>query len=112
MSYSVPAASVPEGTVTAAEEYAVGNNGDYFAVGRKCRHLRADLAGGSIDEDGCLVCPWHQAKYDVSTGRMVRGPQGIFAKIPGLSASFEALTRVFPLKRGKIEQRGTALHID
>ena len=112
MSHSVPATSVPEGTVTGVDGYAVGNNGGYFAVGRKCRHLRADLAGGSIAEDGCLVCPWHGAKYDVSTGRMVRGPQGIFAKIPGLSASFEVLTRVFPLKRGTIEQRGTALHID
>ncbi|MHB8275575.1 MAG: Rieske 2Fe-2S domain-containing protein [Dermatophilaceae bacterium] len=74
--------------------------------------MRADLAGGSIDEDGCVVCPWHGAKYDVSTGRMVRGPQGIFAKIPGLSASFKALTWVFPLKRGTIEQRGSALYVD
>ena len=112
MSHSVPAANVPEGTVTGIEEYAVGNNGEYFAVGRKCRHLRADLGGGSIDAEGCLVCPWHGSKYDVSTGRMVRGPQGIFAKIPGLSASFKVLTWVFPLKRGTIEQRGSALYVD
>jgi nitrite reductase/ring-hydroxylating ferredoxin subunit len=112
MSLSVPAASVPEGTVTGVEGYAVGNNGDYFAVGRKCRHLRADLAGGSIDADGCLVCPWHGSTYDVSTGRMVRGPQGIFAKIPGLGAGFKLLTRVVPLKRGTVEQHGTALFID
>jgi len=112
MSYSVPAASVPEGTVTGVEEYAVCSNGNYFAVGCKCRHLRADLAGGRLAEDGCRVSPWHGAKYDVSTGRMARGPQGIFAKIPGLSASFEALTRVFPLQRGTIEQRGAALHIE
>ena len=112
MSYSVPAANVPEGTVIGVEEYAVGNNGEYFAVGRKCRHLRADLAGGSIDAEGCLVCPWHASKYDVRTGRMVRGPQGIFAKIPGLGASFMALTRVIPLKRGTIEQRGKSLYID
>lgn len=112
MSYSVPASSVPEGTVTGVENYAVGNNGDYFALGRKCRHLRADLADGSIDADGCLVCPWHAAKYDVSTGQMVRGPQGIFAKIPGLGAGFKALTRVIPLKRGTIEHRGSDLLID
>jgi hypothetical protein len=43
---------------------------------------------------------------------MVRGPQGIFAKIPGLSASFKVLTWVFPLKRGTIEQRGSALYVD
>jgi hypothetical protein len=43
---------------------------------------------------------------------MVLGPQGISAKIPGLSASFKALTWLFPLKRGTIEQRGSALHVD
>jgi len=112
MSHSVPAASIPEGTVTGVDKYAVGNNGEFFAVGRRCRHLRADLAGGSIDPDGCLVCPWHGSKYDVGTGQMVRGPQGIFAKIPGLGASFKALTRVIPLKRGTIEQRGPDLYID
>jgi nitrite reductase/ring-hydroxylating ferredoxin subunit len=79
-----------------------GNHSDYFAVSRRCRHLRADLAGGSIDADGCLVCPWHQAKYDVRTGRMTRGPQGVFAKIPGLSASFVALTKIWPLHRGTV----------
>lgn len=112
MSQSLPAASVPEGTITGAGPYAVGNNGDYFAVSRKCRHLRADLAGGSLDVDGCLVCPWHGAKYDVTSGRMVRGPQGIFAKIPGLGAGFKALTRVLPLKRGAVTKRGSDLFIE
>ena len=82
----IPRAKVPPDSVTGVEGYAVGDNGEYFAVGRRCRHLRADLAEGSIDADGCLVCPWHQAKYDVKTGRMTRGPQGVFAKIPGLDA--------------------------
>jgi nitrite reductase/ring-hydroxylating ferredoxin subunit len=111
VTHVVPAADVPPGTVTGVGGFAVGNNGDYFAVGRKCRHLRADLAGGSIDADGCLVCPWHAAKYDVSTGQMVRGPQGIFAKIPGLGLGFELLTRVLPLRRGKVEQRGEDLYV-
>jgi nitrite reductase/ring-hydroxylating ferredoxin subunit len=108
----VPAADVPEGTVTSSAGYAVGNNGEYFAVGRHCRHLRADLSKGSIDEDGCLVCPWHQAKYDVETGRMLRGPQGVFAKIPGLSQSFVALTKAWPLRRGKVTVSGDELQID
>ena len=116
----LPVANVPEGTVTGSNGYAVGNNagfdgpgsGDYFAVTRRCRHLRADLAAGSIDTDGCLVCPWHQAKYDVKTGRMVRGPQGIFAKIPGLSGSFVALTKAWPLGRGKVTVDGDELQID
>jgi len=112
MTHSLPAADVPEGTVTPAGSYAAGNNGDYFAVSRRCRHLRADLAGGSIDSDGCLVCPWHEAKYDVRTGRMVRGPQGVFAKIPGLGAGFMALTKVLPLKHGTVTEKDSTLYIE
>jgi nitrite reductase/ring-hydroxylating ferredoxin subunit len=103
---------LPAGTVVGARRYAVGNNGDYFAVTRRCRHLGADLAHGSIDADGCLVCPWHKSKYDVRTGRMVRGPQGIFARIPGLGALNMALTKVLPLGRGKVERRGSSIVVD
>ena len=73
-----PTSELPSGKVVAAGPYAVGNSdGQLFAVSRRCRHLGADLANGSIDAEGCLVCPWHQSKYDVHTGRMVRGPRDI-----------------------------------
>jgi nitrite reductase/ring-hydroxylating ferredoxin subunit len=108
----IPAADVPPGSVTGSGGYAVGNNWDYFAVSRRCRHLRADLAEGSIDADGCLVCPWHQSKYDVRTGRMTRGPQGVFAKIPGLDAANIALTKVWPLRRGNVTVDGDELQLD
>jgi nitrite reductase/ring-hydroxylating ferredoxin subunit len=107
-----PASELPTGRIVGADRYAVGNaTGKVFAVGRRCRHLRADLAGGSIDGDGCLVCPWHGAKYDVGTGRMVRGPQGIFAKVPGLGAANKLLTRALPLRRGKVEERDGTLYV-
>lgn len=102
---------VPAGSVTRRGKYAVGNNGDYFAVSRRCRHLGADLSEGSIDSDGCLVCPWHASKYDVRTGRMVRGPQGAFAKVPGLGATFRGLSRVLPLRRRAVEERGGELYL-
>ena len=42
------AADLPPGTVVGVGRYAVGNaGGHYFAVTRRCRHLGADLAGGS-----------------------------------------------------------------
>ena len=51
--------------VPGAGRYAVGTvGGELFAVTRRSRHLGADLANGSVDRAGCLVCPWHGAKYD------------------------------------------------
>ena len=107
-----PTSGLPSGKVVGAGPFAVGNrDGDYFAVTRRCRHLGADLANGSIDADGCLVCPWHQSKYDVHTGRMVRGPQGMFAKVPGLGPAFKAFARVWPLGRGEATERAGNLYV-
>jgi 3-phenylpropionate/trans-cinnamate dioxygenase ferredoxin subunit len=63
---------------------AVGlSDGMPFAVSNRCRHLLASLGAGKVAEDGCLECPWHAARFDVRTGRMVRGPQGAFRPIAG-----------------------------
>lgn len=98
------------GTVTGVGPWAVGNSrGTLFAVSRRCRHLGGDLGKGTIDGAGCLVCPWHGARYDVATGRMVRGPQGIFAKIPGLGTAFMLLTKVVPLRRTSVRVDGGKL---
>lgn len=107
-----PAADWPVGSLTGAGRYAVGNNGDHFAVTRRCRHFGADLAEGSVDDDGCLVCPWHGAKYNVESGRMVRGPQGIYAKIPGLNVSLRAITRILPLGRGRVVEHDGTLYVE
>ena len=80
-------------------------------VSRRCRHLGADLAKGSIDGEGCLVCPWHESRGDAETGRMVRGPQGIFAKVPGFGAANKLLTRVLPLRRAKVDERDGTLYV-
>ena len=107
-----PATELPPGSVVGVGHYAVGNaGGRYFAVTRRCRHLGADLAGGQVDEGGCLVCPWHQSAYDVDSGRMVRGPQGVYAKVPGLDAGFRLLTRVLPLGRAAVAERDGDLYL-
>lgn len=107
------AAELTSGKIVGHQRWAVGNSkGDYFAVTRRCRHLGADLAGGNIDGQGCLVCPWHGSRYDVKTGRMVKGPQGIFAKIPGLGPMFMALTRVLPLGRARVAERGGDVYLE
>jgi hypothetical protein len=42
---------------------------------------------------------------------MVRGPQGVYAKIPGLGAAFIALTRAWPLRRGRVTVDGDDLRV-
>lgn len=101
------------GAVKGVGAYAVGvSNGQPFAVSRRCRHLGADLAGGRVDDEGRLVCPWHSSAYDVETGLMVRGPQGFFAKVPGLGWTFKALTKVLPLRRGRVSERDGCLFVE
>jgi nitrite reductase/ring-hydroxylating ferredoxin subunit len=99
---SVPSADLPPGQVRRAGAWAVGNSqGDLFAVSRRCRHQLADLSEGSIDGDGCLVCPWHQARYDVTTGKMVEGPKGFFGyhgRTPGYTQVVRAYSRVLRLR--------------
>src|SRR4051812_46324740 len=57
---------------------AVGvSDGEPFAVSDRCRHLFASLGKGRVAQDGCLECPRHRARYDVRSGAMTRGPQGV-----------------------------------
>ena len=75
---TVPDTPMAAGGVRRVGEWAVGvSGGEDFAVSRRCRHQLADLSKGTVDADGCLVCPWHASRYDVRTGAMVDGPQGI-----------------------------------
>ena len=86
---------------------AVGiSAGKPFAVSNRCRHLFASLGEGQVSEDGCLECPWHGARYDVGTGRMVRGPQGAFKPLAGV---VKATTGAIPLKTFPVEVRDGAI---
>jgi nitrite reductase/ring-hydroxylating ferredoxin subunit len=99
------------GVLDRSGQVAVSVDEQLRGVSRRCRHLGADLANGTLAEHGHLVCPWHQSAYDVHTGRMVRGPQGVFAKVPGLDAAYRALTRVLPLRRGQVLERNGRLFV-
>jgi 3-phenylpropionate/trans-cinnamate dioxygenase ferredoxin component len=47
----------------------------------------------------------------VGTGRMVLGPQGIFAKVPGLGRAYRLLTTVLPLGRAQVTERNGELYV-
>ncbi len=86
---------------------AVGvSAGKPFAVSNRCRHLYASLGKGRVTDDGCLQCPWHAALYDVSTGAMLRGPQGAFRPLAG---AVKATTGAWSLKTFPVEVRDDAI---
>jgi nitrite reductase/ring-hydroxylating ferredoxin subunit len=106
----IPSRDLPPGTVRRAGSWAVGNaDGELFAVSRRCRHQLADMSTGSIDADGCLVCPWHQSTYDVHTGKMVRGPRGFLGyhgPTPGYTQLVRGYAQVLKLRVRRALRRG------
>lgn len=96
------AGDLPPGSVRRHGRWAVGNSdGEDFAVSRRCRHQLADLSEGHVDAEGCLVCPWHQSRYDVETGSMVDGPRGFLGyhgSTPGYSSLVLAYGRRLKLR--------------
>ena len=112
----IPAAELPPGAVRGVGEWAVGNRGGQpFAVSRRCRHQLADLAGGSIDADGCLVCPWHQSRYDVRTGEMVEGPRGFLGyhgPTPGYTQLVLGYSKVLRLRVARAVRRGAGIVVE
>ena len=49
-------------------------DGNYYAMDNVCTHAGADLHEGELS-DNELTCPWHGAKWDVTTGNQIWFPQ-------------------------------------
>jgi 3-phenylpropionate/trans-cinnamate dioxygenase ferredoxin subunit len=45
-----------------------------YAVEDRCSHRDFALSGGDLVGPCVLECPWHGARFDVRTGRMLQGP--------------------------------------
>ena len=105
---ALPAADLPPGQLARVGAWTVANReGDLRAVSSRCRHQLADLSRGSLDRDGCLVCPWHGARYDLDTGAMVAGPKGFLAYVgrtPGYTQLVRAYASVLTLRRRLVER--------
>jgi nitrite reductase/ring-hydroxylating ferredoxin subunit len=57
------------------KEILVANvGGQYYAIGNTCNHAGAELHEGELNGKE-LRCPWHGAKWDVTTGSMTWFPQ-------------------------------------
>ncbi|MFQ5762886.1 MAG: Rieske (2Fe-2S) protein, partial [Candidatus Bathyarchaeia archaeon] len=49
-------------------------DGKIYAVTNRCGHQNVNLSGGTL-QGKVVTCPLHQAKFDVTTGQCVAGPQ-------------------------------------
>jgi nitrite reductase/ring-hydroxylating ferredoxin subunit len=108
--HSIPAADLPVGAVGRAGPWTMAHrrDGQVKAVSSRCRHQLADLSGGSLDKDGCLVCPWHGARYDLDTGAMVEGPKGFLTYVgrtPGYTQLVKAYGALLLLRRRAVVRR-------
>lgn len=78
MSVRLKLAEIPEGGARVIEidgvEVAVFRRGNaVHALGNRCPHTGGPLALGKGDADEA-VCPWHGARFDLTTGAVTRGP--------------------------------------
>lgn len=63
--------SMKKVTVPGKDDIVVANvDGDIYAMRGICNHQGGPLAEGEI-EGNVITCPWHGAKWDVTTGQMV-----------------------------------------
>jgi 3-phenylpropionate/trans-cinnamate dioxygenase ferredoxin subunit len=111
----IAVADLPPGGVTEVrtQEHgvlAVGiADGTPFAVSNVCRHQFAKLGQGQV-RDGCLECPWHRARYDVTDGTMMQGPQGRIWGFKPYSKTIQGYTNAgFKLKTFPVSIRDGAI---
>jgi nitrite reductase/ring-hydroxylating ferredoxin subunit len=85
--------------------------GEPFAVSNVCRHQFAKLGRGRVTDSGCLECPWHRARYDVSDGTMVEGPKGRVFGFKPYSSVVKAAGGAVKLKTFPVEIRDGAIFL-
>jgi len=56
------------------KELVVANvDGKFYAIADRCGHMNARLSRGNI-KDGVVTCPFHAAKFDITSGKKVGEP--------------------------------------
>lgn len=61
-------------TVGGKEVLITNVGGQFYAIDNTCTHAGAELHEGDLKGKE-LTCPWHNAKWDVTTGNLLWFPQ-------------------------------------
>jgi nitrite reductase/ring-hydroxylating ferredoxin subunit len=98
-------------------------DGKIFATSNRCGHTNASLARGTL-QGNVVTCPLHGAKFDVTTGKNLTGPQmgmppEVMQKLPQEmltmiknTADIIADIQVEPLQTYKVDIRGTSIFLE
>lgn len=71
-----PEGNIRQVTLDGRDIVIVKINGTYYAVDDTCTHAGASLAEGRLDGSN-LVCGWHSAEFDCTTGKLAKFPAPI-----------------------------------
>ena len=74
-------------------------NGSFHAMDNWCTHEQGNLSEGELNKS-ILTCPEHSAQFDVTTGKVLIGPDG------------EPLENISPEKTYKVTVQGNDVMID
>ena len=71
---SLTAGAMKKVTLNGKEILLANIDGNIYAVDSVCTHFGGDLSLGTLDGN-VITCPRHQAKFDVTTGRVLSPPK-------------------------------------
>ena len=98
-------------------------DGKIYATSNRCGHSNASLARGTL-QGKVVTCPLHAAKFDVTTGKNLSGPQmhmppEVMQKLPQEmltmmknTADIIAEIQVEPLKTYKVATRDASIFLE
>lgn len=68
-------------------------DGSFYACNARCTHMGGPLDEGKL-EGKIVTCPWHGSRFDVTDGKVIRGPAAT------------------PIQTYKVEVKGTEIFVE
>lgn len=78
----------------------------FYATQPRCTHVFAPLKKGKIQDDNCVQCPFHRARFDIRTGEVIE-----WANFPPGVQLLNAIRSEKKLKTWPVEQDGDQLFV-
>ncbi len=97
-----------KGFIVKRTEVTLCNEGGrYYAVSRRCGHMKARLEKGTL-VGYILTCPWHYSRFDIHDGSVLSGPLRNYAREENRT---KAEPSCLVHRMGRLMDRTLAAHI-